>query len=108
MLDRNILIHASVITVMVTVGYCFVFYGHYLAVDPFLKQFGPTKSSIMVYGSIATSIYSCGFCYSLPMWLVLSWITNIRTKFESKYFSDAAAPLVLDAASQLNVRGCTM
>ena len=84
MLDRNILIHASIITVMVTVGYCFVFYGHYLAVDPFLNQFGATKSSIMVYGSIATSIYSCGFCYSVPMILAICWISQIKQKIDGK------------------------
>ena len=84
MLDRTILLHVSVITVLVTTGYCTVFYGHYLAVDPLMEEFGSTKSLIMVYGSIATSIYACGFCYSVPMWLVMSWINNIRRTFESR------------------------
>ena len=84
MFDTNILLHASVITVTVTLGYCLTYYGHYLAVDQGLKQFGSRKGFLMVAGYISTSIYSCGFCYSLPLWLVLAWITNIRAKFESK------------------------
>lgn len=84
MFDLNIFLHTSVITVAVTTGYCLTYYGHYLAVDQSLKQFGSTKSFLMVFGYISTSVYSCGFCYSLPMWLVLAWITNIRAKFESK------------------------
>ena len=84
MFDLNIFLHTSVITVAVTTGYCLTYYGHFLAVDQSLKQFGSTKSFLMVFGYISTSIYSCGFCYSLPMWLVIAWITNIRTMFESK------------------------
>ena len=84
MFNNNILLHVSVITVLVTTGYCLTYYGHYLAVDQSLKQFGSRKSFLMFFGYIATSIYACGFCYSLPLWLVLAWITNTRIKFESK------------------------
>ena len=89
MFDTNILLHTSVISVIVTTGYCLTYYGHYLAVDQSLQEFGSTKSFLMLFGLISTSFYSCGFCYSLPMWLVMAWITNTRTEFESKKSSNS-------------------
>ena len=78
----SILAKNLIISLIMILGYSLVFYGHYLAIDPYMSEFGTFKSYTLVIGLIATSIYSSGL-YGLPNFMLLVWINHIRTTFES-------------------------
>ena len=82
MLSKSILLHMGLCTFIVIAGYCMMNLGHYLAVEPHLRHFEPHQNEILVIGYLAISVYSCGFCYSLPMVLAISWIAQIKQKID--------------------------
>ena len=85
MLDRSALLHTAVTTVFVISGYCLMNLGHYLSVEPHLDHFLPHQNYLLVAGYIGISLYSCGFCYSVPLVLALTWVSHIKTKIDGKH-----------------------
>ena len=82
MLSKSILLHMGICTPMVMGGYIMMNLGHYMAVEPHLRHFEPHQNHILVVGYVAISVYSCGFCYSVPMILGVSWVSQIKKKIE--------------------------
>ena len=81
-LNKSILLHVGVCTIIVISGYCLMNLGHYLAVEPHLRHFQPHQNHILVAGYLAISVYSCGFSYSVPMILAVAWVAQIKNKID--------------------------
>ena len=84
MLTKSLLLQMGLNTFICTSGYCLMNLGHYLAIEPHLRHFEPYQNHILVVGYLATSLYSCLFCYSVPMTLALCWISQIKKKIEGQ------------------------
>ena len=84
MLTKSLLLQMGLNTFICTSGYCLMNLGHYLAIEPHLRHFEPYQNHILVIGYLATSLYSCLFCYSVPMALALCWISQIKKKIEGQ------------------------
>ena len=85
MLKKSILLQMGISTLIVILGYSLMHLGHYLAIEPHLRHFQPYQNYILVVGYMATSVFSCGFCYSLPAVLAMCWVTKIRNKFDGEF-----------------------
>ena len=84
-LNKPFLLQMGLNTIICLSGYSLMNLGHYLAVEPYLRQFEPYQNQILVIGYLAISLYSCGFCYSVPMILALCWISHIKKKIEGEF-----------------------
>ena len=85
MLKNSILLQMGISTLFVTSGYTLMHLGHYLAIEPHLQHVQPHQNYILVVGYMATSVFSCGFCYSVPAVLGLCWVTQIRNTFDGEF-----------------------
>ena len=92
MLNKSILLHMVLCTFIVISGYCLMNLGHYLAVEPHLRDFQPHQNQILMIGYLAISFYSCGFHYSLPMVLAISWISEIKNKIDGDFQASRPTP----------------
>ena len=85
MLNRSALFHTAVTTVLIISGYCMMYFGHYLAVEPHLQHYQPHQNYLLVVGYLGISLYSCGFSYSVPLMLALAWVCQIKTKIDGNH-----------------------
>ena len=84
LLNKSLLLQMGLNTTICISGYSLMNLGHYLAVEPHLRHFEPHQNHILAIGYLATSLYSCLFCYSVPMVLAMCWISHIRKKIEGE------------------------
>ena len=66
------------------IGYSVINIGHYLAMEPSLRQFGTFQNYALAAGYVVMSLYSMGFLITVPTVMALSWIYNIKRRLDGK------------------------